>query len=91
MIDTLNNAVLCSNFIENASKINSANEIVHFDLHKKKETSTKGFLPAKQPLHILLTSGASCPDALVEGVIEKILVTIPGTTPIASQLGLYLA
>ena len=78
-------------FIENASKISSANEIVHFNLHEKRETNSKGFLPAKQPIHILITSGASCPDAIVEGVIEKILALIPGTTSIESQLEHYLA
>ena len=78
-------------FIENASKINSANEIVHFDLHEKKEKTTSGFFPSKEPLHILLTSGASCPDALVEAVIEKIIGFFPGAAPIQSQLALYQA
>ena len=78
-------------FIETASKINSANEIVHFDLHEKKEKTTSGFFPSKEPLHILLTSGASCPDALVEAVIEKIIGFFPGAAPIQSQLALYQA
>jgi 4-hydroxy-3-methylbut-2-enyl diphosphate reductase len=30
-------------------------------------------LPEKKPVKILMTSGASCPDALVEGVIKKIV------------------
>jgi len=29
-------------------------------------------LPDKKPVKILITSGASCPDAMVEGVITKI-------------------
>ncbi len=58
-------------FINNEQKIVSADEILHFDLSKKEEVSTKNFLPAKKPARILLTSGASCPDALVEGVINK--------------------
>jgi Penicillin tolerance protein len=33
---------------------------------------TSNYLPATQPVKILLTSGASCPDALVEGVIRKL-------------------
>jgi len=78
-------------YIENASKINTANEIVHFDLHEKKEKTTTGFFPSKEPLHILLTSGASCPDALVEAVIEKIIGFFPGARPIESQLSLYQA
>jgi 4-hydroxy-3-methylbut-2-enyl diphosphate reductase len=33
---------------------------------------SSNYLPAAQPVNILLTSGASCPDALVEGVIRKL-------------------
>jgi 4-hydroxy-3-methylbut-2-enyl diphosphate reductase len=46
--------------------------ITHFDLHLKKEIITNNFLPIKQPVKILITSGASCPDAIVQSVIEKI-------------------
>ena len=34
---------------------------------------THDFLPARAPVKILLTSGASCPDAVVEEVIEKLI------------------
>jgi 4-hydroxy-3-methylbut-2-enyl diphosphate reductase len=33
---------------------------------------TRNYLPQIRPARILLTSGASCPDALVEGVIRKL-------------------
>jgi 4-hydroxy-3-methylbut-2-enyl diphosphate reductase len=59
-------------FINSEEKIISANDIIHFDFHNKKELNTNNFLPRKEPLKILLTSGASCPDALVEGVIIKL-------------------
>ena len=59
-------------FINDADKIISANEILHFDLHLKKEITTQYYLPEKQPVKILITSGASCPDALVELVITKL-------------------
>ena len=59
-------------FISNENKIHSAEEILHYNFHKKEELITQGWLPSKEPVTILMTSGASCPDALVEGVIEKI-------------------
>jgi 4-hydroxy-3-methylbut-2-en-1-yl diphosphate reductase len=59
-------------FINSEEKIISASEILHFNFHTKEEVLTNSWLPLKQPLKILLTSGASCPDALVEGVIRKL-------------------
>jgi 4-hydroxy-3-methylbut-2-enyl diphosphate reductase len=59
-------------FINDADKILSADRILHFDMHEGKEKITPNFLPDKLPVKILMTSGASCPDALVEKIIEKI-------------------
>jgi 4-hydroxy-3-methylbut-2-enyl diphosphate reductase len=60
-------------FINNEEKILSAKEILHFNFYKKEEILTSGYLPVKEPVKILITSGASCPDALVEGVINKLV------------------
>jgi len=59
-------------FINGTDKILSATEIMHFNFHDKKEYVTKDFLPAKRPVKILVSSGASCPDSLVEAVIDKL-------------------
>ena len=59
-------------FINGCDKIISKNEILHFDLHKKEEIVSYNFLPDKVPVKILLSSGASCPDAIVEKVINKL-------------------
>jgi 4-hydroxy-3-methylbut-2-enyl diphosphate reductase len=60
-------------FINNEEKILSATEILHYNSHTKEELLTTGYLPKKEPVKILITSGASCPDALVEGVINKLV------------------
>ena len=60
-------------FINAEEKIISSTEIMHYNFHTKQENSTHDFLPAKKPVKILLTSGASCPDAMVEGVINKLV------------------
>jgi 4-hydroxy-3-methylbut-2-enyl diphosphate reductase len=60
-------------FINDAEKIISETAIKHFDFHHKQELITNGYLPEKNPVKILITSGASCPDALVEEVIKKIV------------------
>ena len=60
-------------YIDSAEKILSFTEIMHFDFHKKQEIVSTNFLPAAVPIRILLTSGASCPDSIVEAVIDKLI------------------
>jgi len=67
-------------FISHEEKLISAKDILHYDVHTKEEILTTDYLPAKEPVKILITSGASCPDALVEGVIQKLLNYFPATT-----------
>jgi 4-hydroxy-3-methylbut-2-en-1-yl diphosphate reductase len=64
---------LTTYFINGADKITGDNKIFHFDMHTHIEKETAVFLPEKKPLKILISSGASCPDAMVEAVIEKIV------------------
>lgn len=59
-------------FIKNEGCIQSNETINHFDLHTHEEIITEKFLPRKENLKIIITSGASCPDALVERVIERL-------------------
>ena len=59
-------------FISSEEKILSAKEILHYNFHTKQELLTTEYLTGKKPVKILITSGASCPDALVEGVINKV-------------------
>ena len=66
-------------FINNEDKILSSQTIMHYDFHTKSELVTENYLPTKQPLSILITSGASCPDALVEGVIKKLAGFYPAS------------
>ena len=62
-------------FINSPEKIISASEIVHYNFHTKQEIISQQFLLLeRRPVKILITSGASCPDAVVEDVIEKILL-----------------
>ena len=60
-------------FIRSEDDIISRKEICHFNLHKNEVVTTISFLSEKKPVRILLTSGASCPDALVEGIVNKLV------------------
>lgn len=59
-------------FISSEKEITDKNIINHFDYHNKKHLISSDFLPNKTPVKIILTSGASCPDSVIEGVIHKI-------------------
>jgi 4-hydroxy-3-methylbut-2-en-1-yl diphosphate reductase len=66
-------------FIESEQKILSESLIRHFDLHVKEEVVTEDFLPTQRPVTIMLTCGASCPDAVVEGILLKLVSYFPDT------------
>ena len=59
-------------FISSEEKMLSAKEILHYNFHTREELHTVNYLPEQQPVKILITSGASCPDAIVEAVIRKL-------------------
>lgn len=60
-------------YINSADKILSNKEILHYNFHTKQELHTVNYLPEQTPAKILITSGASCPDAVVEAVIRKLI------------------
>ena len=71
-------------FISGEEKILTSSLIRHFNFHTKEELTTANFLPEKKPVKILVTSGASCPDAMVENVIEKLVSFYPADKSIAA-------
>lgn len=66
-------------FINNSNEIEDKNTINHFIYHDKKRIKTTDYLPDKKSLKIVLTSGASCPDTIVDAVLDKILSFYPNS------------
>lgn len=60
-------------FIKSEEEIESQKTINHFDYKNKKMLTTSDFIPKKDKVKIILTSGASCPDAVVENVLKELL------------------
>ncbi len=59
-------------FIRNASRLESPDRIVHYNLHEKREQSSENWLPAKEHVIVGLTAGASCPNHLIEETILRL-------------------
>jgi 4-hydroxy-3-methylbut-2-enyl diphosphate reductase len=66
-------------FIKGSSEIISKNEIHSFNIHTH-QMETRTFLPQESPIKIAITSGASCPDAVVDQVITSILHLLEEST-----------
>lgn len=73
-------------FINSDSEIQSSDTIDHYDIHAKQKLTTNDFLPTTQPVKIILTSGASCPDTLVDRVMLKLLSYYPDARSIESLM-----
>lgn len=65
-------AKLPTYFIDSPEKLISKNNILHCNWQTKEYAEISPYLPAKNKTSILITSGASCPDAIVEKVIRKL-------------------
>jgi 4-hydroxy-3-methylbut-2-enyl diphosphate reductase len=64
-------------FIDGADKLLSEKEVLHYDFHKNQEVHSIDYLKARNRVRVLITSGASCPDAVVEKVVRKLASFFP--------------
>lgn len=64
-------------FVDGADAIDAPGLIQHFNIHTKSVQQSQGWMPEKRPVDIVLTAGASCPDALLDEVIQKIITWFP--------------
>lgn len=71
--------VLPTYFIRSEDDILSAGELLHANWRTREESVITDWLPAHRPIKILVTSGASCPDSMVEGVLRKIASFVEGS------------
>lgn len=76
-------------FINSENEIISRHQINHFNYHQKQKVTTHEFLPDKNPVKIVLTSGASCPDTLVDRVLFKLLGFFEGAKSTEEVLADY--
>jgi 4-hydroxy-3-methylbut-2-enyl diphosphate reductase len=68
-------------FIQSAEDILSPSKIKCFNWRTHEEYFAENFIPGGKTPVIAITSGASCPDAIVENVIEKLRGYFPNSKP----------
>lgn len=64
-------------FINSSDKLISNELISHFNYHQKQAMLSANYLPQKEKVRIMLTCGASCPDAVVEDIFRKLVSFFP--------------
>ena len=72
-------AAMPTYFLQGAKDIVSSSQINHFILHRQQVETTRNWLPEHRPFDIALTCGASCPDAIVDEVLLRVLSFFPQT------------
>jgi 4-hydroxy-3-methylbut-2-en-1-yl diphosphate reductase len=74
-------------FISSAKELVSKEQVNHFNYHEQKHLTTGNYLPSKTPVSIIVTSGASCPDAMVDAVLQRLLSFYGNTRAVEEVLG----
>ncbi len=76
-------------FIQGAKDLVSEDRISHFALRTQGVVTTTPWLPKQRPLDIALTCGASCPDAIVDTVLLRVLEFFAATRTLEDVLQPY--
>lgn len=78
-------------FIGDEDAIASAHEIEHFDIRAAAVKVTRDWFPEKDdPVEIVLTAGASCPDALLDRVIRRVVSWFPEARSVDEALAPFM-
>ena len=87
LVELCEEAGLPTYFIRDADEMVSPKKIRHFDWRTKEARVSHDWLPLdRQPVDVLLTAGASCPDALLDGVIQRLLQWFPDARSVDDAL-----
>ena len=90
LVELCEDAGLPTFFVRDADEMVSPGLIRHFDWRTHAMRETADWLPSPdalgRPVEVLLTAGASCPDALLDAVIQKLVGWTPGARPVEDAL-----
>ena len=82
-------------YIQNAGEILDGTRIRHFDLHRHVVVESGGWLGVQSGdssvVTVAITSGASCPDRMVDEVIDRVISLLPRASSLAEWVDRYIA
>ncbi|MBL4656649.1 MAG: 4-hydroxy-3-methylbut-2-enyl diphosphate reductase, partial [Flavobacteriales bacterium] len=78
-------------YISRSNEIRSKKGVRHYDHYADKMIVSDTFIPEKERVDIILTSGASCPDTMVEEVLQCVLEFFPDARSIEEVIQEFLA
>ena len=93
LVELCEDAGLPTFFVSDADAMVSPREIRHWDWREKAPRVSADWLPVEKgtPVEVLLTAGASCPDALLDAVIRRLLLWFPDAEPVESAVAPFEA
>lgn len=93
LVELCEDAGLPTYFVRDADELVSPALIRHFDWRTKTPRETADWFPlgADRPVEVILTAGASCPDALLDGVIQRLLEYVPEAGSVEAALAPFEA
>jgi 4-hydroxy-3-methylbut-2-enyl diphosphate reductase len=96
LVELCEEAGLPTYFVKDADELVGPGRVRHFDWRAGVERETHDWLPLDRvapgrPLDVILTAGASCPDALLDDVVRKLASWVPGARPVEEALAPFEA
>jgi 4-hydroxy-3-methylbut-2-enyl diphosphate reductase len=82
-------AAMPTYFVQGADDLLSAHAIRHLSLARRSVETSEGWLPEKRPFAVVLTCGASCPDAILDAVLVRILSLVPGARAVDEVIATF--
>jgi 4-hydroxy-3-methylbut-2-en-1-yl diphosphate reductase len=73
-------------FIKDKTCLKDGLTVEHFDMHSKNVVTSSLDFAGKSSIKILLTAGASCPDAVMDGVLKQLVSIFPASRPMDEVL-----
>lgn len=78
-------------YVKDANEILSRETIRHLDMHRREVVTSANWIPDKPNVRVLVSAGASCPDATVEAVLARVASLFPESRSLPEAVSSYVS